>query len=441
MNFIRRDDVLSWGRVVRRPQHVASPRFGGELKRAFSAREAATVLPAGLHRSYGDSALNSDGLLISMAGLDRFIDFDPATGTLKAEAGVTLGEIMRRTIAHGFFPPVTPGTRFVTLGGAIANDVHGKNHHRAGTFGRHVSSIKLVRHDGEAVLSPSLDGNSLFEATIGGLGLTGIIEWAEIKLQPVASSFLDAALIPYGSLTEFWDVAEAASISHEHTVAWIDCTAKGRRSGRGIFSQANWSAAGALIAHEEAQRFRMPPKVPGGLLNRLTVKAFNAAYYALQKRKAGALHQHYSQFFHPLDGVANWNRLYGRKGFWQYQCAVPQHSMKDAIACLLKEIALSGQGSFLAVLKTFGPLPSPGMLSFPMEGATLALDFPNRGEATLKLFSKLDAIVSEAGGRLYAAKDGRIPKKMWAEGYPELQRFIAHTDSRFTSDFWRRVAP
>jgi L-gulonolactone oxidase len=441
MNFVQRDDALTWGRVIRRPQRVASPRFKDELPQLVVAQAQETVLPIGLQRSYGDSALNSEGRLISMTGLDRFIALDAESGILRAEAGVALGEIMRRVVPRGFFLPVTPGTRFVTLGGAIANDVHGKNHHRAGTFGRHVTAFSLLRHDGKAIVTPTENGNGLFEATIGGLGLSGLIEWAEIRLLPVKSSFLDVDLIAYGGLSEFWDIAEASINTHEHTVAWIDCTARGRSAGRGIFSRGNWSADGGLTVHSGRQRLGVPAAAPNRLLNWLTVKLFNEAYYAAQKRKAGALRQHYSQFFHPLDGVANWNRLYGAGGFWQYQCVVPPGAMKDAIAALLAKIASSGQGSFLAVLKTCGALPSPGMLSFPMEGATLALDFPNRGAETLKLFSTLDAIVREAGGRLYAAKDGRIPKEMWAAGYPELGRFLTHTDPYFSSDFWRRVAP
>jgi L-gulonolactone oxidase len=442
MSFTVRHDALSWGRVVRRPQRVASPRFRDDVVRALSTPQAETILPVGMQRSYGDSVLNSGGSVISMAGLDRFMALDLETGRLQAEAGVTLGEIMRRVVPLGFFPPVTPGTRFVTLGGAIANDVHGKNHHPAGTFGRHVLSLGLLRHGcEETVIATPGNSGGLFEATIGGLGLTGLIEWAEIELQPIKSSFLDAEIIPYGHLSEFWDLAAASTASHEHTVAWIDCATRGRHEGRGIFSRANWSSDGHLSVHNDRKRLTVPADAPSGLLNRLTVRAFNEVYNAAQKRKAGALRQHYSQFFHPLDSIAHWNRLYGRSGMWQYQCAVPPHSMQDAVSALLAAINASGQGSFLSVLKTFGPLGSPGLLSFPMEGATLALDFPNRGEQTLKLFSRLDAIVREAGGRLYAAKDGRIPKEMWRDGYPELTRFVSHVDPFFASDFWRRVAP
>ncbi len=441
MSFTRRDDSLTWGRAVRRPQFVAAPSFKEDIPGLIRAANGGTVLPVGLQRSYGDSALNSEGRLLAMPGSSRFIAFDPQTGVLRAEAGATLGEIMRRLVPLGFFPAVTPGTRFVTLGGAFANDVHGKNHHGAGTFGCHVSAFGLVRGDGEAIEVRAGSGNGLFEATAGGLGLTGVIEWAEVRLDRIESSFLDTEIIPYGTLDEFWHIAEASCHSHEHTVAWIDCTARGHNAGRGIFSRANWSREGPLEPHGERQGLSVPFDAPGALLNRLTVGLFNRLYGAAQKRKAGPLRQHYSQFFHPLDSIGSWNRLYGRRGFYQYQCVVPPPVMKDAIPALLNEIAASGQGSFLAVLKTCGPRPSPGMLSFPMEGATLALDFPNRGDRTLKLFARLDKIVAEAGGRLYAAKDGRIPKAMWAAGYPALERFLPHVDPKFSSDFWRRVAP
>ncbi len=441
MTFYPRDDVLSWGRITRRKQRVAFPRFRQNLRELLANQGSGTVLPVGLHRSYGDSVLNSEGRIISMAGIDRFMALNTATGILRAEAGVTLGEIMRRVVSLGFFLPVTPGTRSVTVGGAIANDVHGKNHHRAGTFGRHVLSFGLLRHRGESVTATAENSDGLFGATIGGLGLTGIIEWAEINLQPIKSSFLDVDIIPYGSLSEFWDIADASNGTHEHTVGWIDCTTTRGRSGRGIFSRANWSYEGGLVVHDDDKRVDIPFDAPNGFLNRLTVSVFSQLYHAAQTRKAGSLRQHYSRFFHPLDGIANWNRLYGRKGFWQYQCVIPKQWMKEAIAELLGAIIESGQASFLTVLKTFGGLASPGFLSFPMEGATLALDFRNRGEGTLALFERLDAIVREAKGRLYAAKDGRIPKDMWTTGYPELERYLPYADPSFSSDFWRRVQP
>jgi len=436
--YVLRSDAMSWGRVVRTPQHVASPRFRDALPALVAARPA-TVLPVGCQRSYGDSALNSGGGLVAMTGMDRFIAIDAKAGTLRAEAGVTLAEIARRTVPLGFFVPVMPGTGVVTLGGAIANDVHGKNHHRAGTFGRHVRRLGLLRGDGSRIEAGPDVNVELFAATVGGLGLTGIIEWAEIDLLPVRGGWLDVERVPFDNLDGFWPLAEASVLSHENTVSWIDATANGRRSGSGIFIRANWRPDAEPVP--EGGTRSVPCEAPGWLLNGTVMGAFNRLYDFAQRRKASPLRESYAAFFNPLDGIAHWNRLYGRSGLWQYQCVVPPSAMKDAVAAMLAEIVRSGLGSVLAVLKTFGAVPSPGLLSFPMEGATLTLDFPNSGEDVLHLFARFDALVREAGGRLYAAKDGRMPKEMWAAGYPELPRFTPHIDPAFASDFWRRVAP
>lgn len=441
MTFSQRRDALSWGRINRSVQNVAAPSSREHLDAVIADKRFATVLPVGMRRSYGDSVLNSNGGIVEMSALNTLIDLDVASGRLKAEAGVTLDAILRTVVPRGYFVPVTPGTRYVTLGGAIANDVHGKNHHRAGSFGNHVLRLGLLRSDGSRIEIGPDDKSGLFSATVGGLGLTGIIEWADIRLQPIRNSYLDIEILPFTSLAEFWTLAEESTASHEHTVAWIDCTAKGRNGGRGIFSRGNWSAEGDLSAHSTARPLNIPMDAPSWLLNPVTVGLFNRIYYAGQKRKAGELRQHYAKYFYPLDAVTNWNRLYSRRGFWQYQCVIPKSSMREATSVLLGEIAESGQGSFLAVLKTFGEVPSVGYLSFPHAGATLALDFPNKGKATLQLFARLDEIVREAGGRLYAAKDGRIPRNMWSLGYPELERFTEHLDPGLASDFWRRVAP
>lgn len=441
MSYVLRNNALSWGRVVRTPQRIASPRFRQDLIALLAEQREASILPVGLQRSYGDSALNSDGGLISMVGLNRFVAFDVSAKQLRAEAGATLSDLLRIIVPHGLFVPVTPGTRFVTLGGAIANDVHGKNHHRAGTIGRYVTKIGLLRSDGSRLeIGPDINSD-LFAATIGGLGLTGIIEWAELSLALIESSQLDVEIVPYGNLSEFWQLAAESNEMYEHTVAWIDYAAKGRSFGRGIFSRANWSREGPLVPHDDRQRLSVPIEAPSGLLNSTTINLFNRFYYANQKRKAGVQCQHYAPFFYPLDSIADWNRLYGRRGFWQYQCVVPRQTMKDGIDAIVNEITRCTQGAFLGVLKTCGNLRSPGLLSFPMDGATLALDFQNCGERTLKLFSRLDTIVRDANGRLYAAKDGRIPKDMWLAGYPNLKRFVPHIDPAMASDFWRRVAP
>ena len=439
---IETDAILSWGRALR-AQHIAfAPSWRDELaatlREAAAARPGRGMLPVGLARSYGDSNLNPDGAVVLTPALDRLISFDPATRLLRAEAGTSLAAMLDWLVPRGWFLPVTPGTRHVTLGGAVANDVHGKNHHGAGTFGRWVRAIGLLRSDGsEQVLRP---GDELFAATVGGLGLTGLITWVEVELMPIASSMIEAEDEVFENLDGFFRIA-AASEGWDYTVAWVDCLARGKALGRGIFSRGRHAAAGELRARSPSRLLRVPLDAPGFALNRVSVGAFNALYLALGRRRAGRLRTvPYLPFFYPLDGIAAWNRLYGRAGFFQYQCVVPPDAAPGAIREMLQEIAAAGQGSFLAVLKTFGGLASPGLLSFPMPGTTLALDFPNRGAATLGLLARLDAIVRAARGRLYPAKDGRIPPDMFRTGYPDWERLARAMDPRFSSAFWRRVS-
>jgi L-gulonolactone oxidase len=436
--FVERTDILSWGRVARRPQRMARPRFRDELPSLVGDAGAASKLPIGLRRSYGDSCLNGAGALIDMCGLDRFISFDAKNGILRAEAGVSFSDILRFAVPKGWFVPTTPGTRFVTLGGALANDVHGKNHHGAGSIGRHVPSFGLFRSDrGRLTVTPQSEP-ALFSSTLGGLGLTGVIEWVELQLVRIGGAYLDVETLPYDRLDAFWALADESVNSHEHTVAWIDCTSGGENYGRGIFSRANWIADGVYDVHDDHSRRRIPIEAPSFALNRLTVGALNCAYHRLNSAKAGKSRKHYAPFFYPLDALRDWNRLYGRRGMLQYQCVIPRDNQRDAIGALLKAIAASGQASFLAVLKTFGDLLSPGLLSFPRAGATLALDFPFRGDVTLTLMARLDAIVGEAGGALYPAKDGRMPPEMFRSSFPRWQQLVK--DPAMNSDFWRRVA-
>lgn len=435
--FTPRDDIRSFGRVTQRPQFIARPQFRGELPALLASAARPSKLAVGLRRSYGDSCLDSEGALIETRGLDRFIRFDAATGVLRAEAGVSLSEILRLVVPQGWFLPTTPGTRFVTLGGALANDVHGKNHHRAGAFGRHVRAFSLLRSDRgrcEVTLQSEAD---LFCSTIGGLGLTGIIEWVELQLTRIGGAFLDVETLPFDRLDDFWPLAEASAQRFEHTVAWIDCTTRGESFGRGIFSGANWRGDGAFDPHDDAIHKRIPLDAPGFALNRLSVGAFNALYFRRGRAAAGASRAHYASYFYPLDALADWNRLYGARGMMQYQCVIPHGCAREATRALLDVITASGQASFLAVLKTFGELRSPGLLSFPRAGATLALDFPFRGERTLKLMARLDDIVSEAKGALYPAKDGRMSADMFRRSFPRWAELA--TDPAMSSDFWARV--
>jgi len=374
--------------------------------------------------------------MIDMTGLNRFIHFDRAAGRLIAEAGASFDDILKLIVPAGFFLPVTPGTKYVTLGGAIANDVHGKNHHSAGTIGRWIRQLQLLRSDGTSHSLTPDDPTGLFNATIGGLGLTGLITSAEIELIPITSSDLDVEAIPFENVSEFLQLSAGSEQTHAYTVAWVDCLGVRGRIGRGVFTRARHSDTGVLKVHAPP-RLTVPVEAPSFCLNRYTLFGFNNAYRftsTLSRRKTA----HYDPFFYPLDAIGQWNLLYGRKGFFQYQCVVPPAEAEPALTDMLRAIAASGEGSFLSVLKTFGSAASPGLLSFPMEGATLAMDFPNRA-TTPALFSRLDDIVRNAGGRLYPAKDGRISADMYKAGYPNLERFKPHMDPGFSSSFSRRV--
>lgn len=396
-------------------------------------------LAYGLGRSYGDSNLNPEAALIETRRLDRFIAFDPRAGTLRAGAGVSLDEILRLIVPHGYFLPTTPGTRYVTLGGAIANDVHGKNHHSAGSFGNHVCAMRMVRSDRGVIEIGRYTEPELFKATIGGLGLTGIILEAEIRLDPIKSSRIEQRTEPLANVDHFFDLAETRAVEHEHTVAWIDCTASGGRLGQGVFSSGDWAESGGLVAHRAKTGPAVPVDLPGFALNPLTLKSFNALYRRRQLMKPAEANVHYSSFFHPLDTIRGWNRLYGGRGFYQYQAVVPFTTAREATRAMLERISVSGQGSFLAVLKTFGAKLSPGLISFPMPGATLALDFANSGERTLALMADLDSVVADAGGRLYPAKDGRVSASMFKSGYPAWETLEHQRDPAISSAFWQRV--
>jgi L-gulonolactone oxidase len=433
------DNVVSWGRVMRAKHQVAKPAFVDELPGLLSEfTPAEPGLAIGLRRSYGDTNLNPGGRLIDMTGLDRLIGFDRDTGVMRGEAGVSLSQCLQVLVPHGCFLPTTPGTRFVTLGGAVANDVHGKNHHSKGSFGNWVRKLGLRRTDGSVhEVGP---GDPLFHATVGGLGLTGVIEWVEFQAVGIPSAYVDAEDISFRNVGEYFDLMAAKKDLYEHTVCWIDCLAGGEALGRGIFSGGNWSGSGGYAPHQEEPKKKMPIDAPGFALNPLSVTAFNTLRNGLKSTFAGRYHPHYEPFWYPLDGIANWNRLYGRNGFYQYQCVIPPGSAREAITDLLKTIAKSGQASFLAVLKDMGPVESLGLLSFPMEGTTLALDFPNKGEKTTKLMADLDRIVLAAGGRLYPAKDGRIPADVFRAGFPRWKDFSAHIDPGLSSAFWKRIS-
>lgn len=423
----------SWGRW---PAHRAAREITiVDRSRALPAAGSRGMLAHGLGRSYGDVGLNEDGTLLMTRGLDRFIAFDRRLGVLRAEAGVSLDEILQLAVPVGWFVPVSPGTRFVTLGGAVANDVHGKNHYRAGSFGCHVRAFELLRSDGTRFVCTPSEHVEWFAATIGGLGLTGFMTWIEIQLTPIASPNLWVVNRRFRDLSHYWDVDAELGTRHAYSVAWVDCLGR----GRGIYSAADFSGSLAEPRPHRARRRRMPIDPPFSLINGFSLRALNTAYYHRPIAAEGL--QHLQSFFYPLDAIHDWNRVYGRRGFHQYQCVLPRDAMRTAAGELFDSIGRSDQGSILAVLKIFGARPSPGMLSFPRPGATLALDFPHRGERTLKLFRELDAIVAGAGGALYPAKDGRMPAALFRSSFPKFEAFTRFVDPAFSSSLWRRVAP
>lgn len=430
--------VASWGRLpIDGPGRTVEEDWRFEELPVIA--EDDTLLAYGSGRSYGDSCINSQGSHISTRKLDRFISFDREQGLLHCESGLTLDEILQIIVPAGWFLPVVPGTRFITLGGAIANDVHGKNHHRAGSFGCHVRSLQLLRSDrSRPVCTPSVN-KELFGATIGGLGLTGLITRAEIRLIPISSCEMVTENLTFSSVSEFLDIS-TGSADWEYSVAWIDSFARNGQVGRGIFSRAKHAEVPSGL-QPKTRRLGVPFAPPFSLINKYTVDYFNRAYYAVNRSKKGQRYSHYQPFFFPLDGIANWNRIYGSSGFYQYQCVIPSESGQDAVQQLLNDVHHSGEGSFLAVLKAFGGIRSPGLLSFPRPGLTLALDFPNRGEKTRHLLDMLDKTVERAGGALYSAKDARMSPALFATGYPRVDEFMSQLDPAFSSAFWRRVRP
>ena len=432
------EQLYSWGRYPKTPQNSHACYWRSECPELLNSLSAkyGTTLAFGNGRSYGDSCLAVSDEVLHMRSLNRFIQHDWENGCLRAEAGVTLGEILTISIPQGWFLSVTPGTQFVSLGGAIANDVHGKNHHLRGTFGNHVLRFGMVRHGEELTCSPS-EHPELYAATIGGLGLTGVIIWAEIQLMPIRSSQINSSTIRFENLTEFFSLSAELDHQHEYSVAWIDCLAKGENVGRGVFVVGDHAKYGTLDVYERV-KLNVPLTSPVSLINNLTLSIFNKIYWNIHTAQPTHKRGSYDPFFYPLDGILHWNRLYGHKGFQQYQCVIPDAEAARAIHELLEVVANSGQGSFLAVLKRCGDIVSPGLLSFPLPGTSLALDFPQKA-ALAPLFARLDAIVSAAGGRLYPAKDAHMSNHDFRRAYPAWEQLEALRDPALNSRLWSRV--
>jgi FAD/FMN-containing dehydrogenase len=438
--------ISDWGNYPVIEADVSGFDTADQLRRKLE--RPGEVIAFGNGRSYGDASLQENILLTRR--FNKFLSFNEETGELCCQSGVLLSEILEVFVPRGWFLPVTPGTKFITVGGAIAADVHGKNHHVDGSFGQHVRSMEIMRNDGSVVACSPSDKADFFKITVGGMGLTGIILNATFRLRKIESAYIREETVRAANLDEIMDCFETSS-QWSYSVAWIDCLAKGDALGRSIMMRGEHMTAAELVnpSHKAAPlrpkrglQLDVPIMFPDFALNPLTMKAFNVAYY--NKCRPGT-HSHvvdYNRFFYPLDAIGNWNRIYGKRGFTQYQFVIPKEAGREGMRKILTRITDSGLGSFLAVLKLFGEQES--FMSFPMAGYTLALDFPISLKA-MDLFKELDAMVADYGGRLYLAKDSRMDAAMFERTYPNADAFreavslLNEGETRFASLQSKRI--
>ncbi len=444
-----RHGILSgWGRYPLSESDLYRPEKLDEL-RAIVAGNGASLIPRGAGRAYGDAALNEQNRVVDLQRLNRMLSFDAESGLLRCEAGVTIADLIEVFMPRGFFPPVSPGTRFVTLGGSIAADVHGKNHHRDSSLAAHVTNFDLMLASGEVKRCSREENANLFWATVGGMGLTGVILELELRMRRIDSAYLRGELIRAANIDAAIEAFERTDSQYGYSVAWIDCASGHGALGRSILSVGDFAARGTLPAKLAQEPLRIKPKVhtavpfdlPGIALNSLTVRAFNAAYYAFHRESRAGTIFDWDSFFYPLDSIRDWNRIYGKRGFVQYQCVWPPAESRAGLVETLETISRSRRASFLAVLKKFGA--QQGMLSFPMPGYTLALDFPV-GYGLFEFLDSLDAMVLRRGGRVYLAKDARLGPETVRAMYPNLARWqevkaAADPEGRFSSNLSRRL--
>ncbi|MER7206864.1 FAD-binding oxidoreductase [Streptosporangium sp. NPDC000239] len=436
--------LTGWGRTAPTVARVARPRSPQEVADLVRRASDRGVAPRGLGRAYGDAAQNAGGLVLDCTSLTSWF-LDESTGLVTAGAGLSLHDLMTALVPKGWFVPVTPGTRHVTVGGAVAADVHGKNHHVDSSFGAHVRSLTLVTADGGSrTVTPA---DELFWATVGGMGLTGVIVEAVFQCVPIETSRVRVDVERTRDLEHTLETMTATDDRYRYTVAWIDLLASGARMGRSVLTRGDHASRAELprgtepLAFAPRTRLKAPPWAPNGMLNPLTVRAFNEAWYR-KSRPATGLIQEIGPFFHPLDFVEGWNRVYGSNGFVQYQFVVP-FGEEATLRRIVSRLSAEGVVSFLTVLKRFGP-GTPGMLSFPMPGWTLALDIPAGRAGLARLLREFDGWVMEAGGRLYLAKDSRMSARSLAAMYPRLDewrkiREEADPAGVFRSDLARRL--
>jgi len=406
MGFHKRK-ITNWGNYPRVTANVSEPEFADDLQN--SVRDVPTVIARGNGRCYGDASLNDN--VVSMTKFNKLLDFDDKNGLVTCQAGALLDQVIELVVPRGFFLSVTPGTKFVTVGGAIAADVHGKNHHAEGCFSNYVEWLKLMTAEGTVVTCSRSENSQLFWATVGGMGLTGVITEACFRVKPIESAFIRLESIKTSCLEETMELFDSSQ-RWTYSVAWIDCFQTGDNRGRSILMRGEHATVSDLtepqkrspLSLDKRRSKSVPFDFPGFALNRLSVKAFNTAYYGKQLGRMKRAIVDYDSFFYPLDSIQEWNRIYGKKGFTQYQLALPLDSSRKGLLEILDAIQDSGQGSFLAVLKLFGERNPLAFNSFPIQGYTLALDFKIQKDLP-DLIARLDSLVMKFGGRVYLAKD------------------------------------
>lgn len=422
--------LSSWGNIVNTTLSQQRPTGRDDIHLRGESN-----LPGGFRRSYGTSCLPPEGgTLYRMTRMRRLLEFDREQGVIDVESGISLKELLQIIIPAGWFLPVVPGTGNVSVGGAIANDIHGKNHHKVGSFGNHITSLTLLRSDGVVMsCSESIDPD-MFRATIGGMGLTGIILTARIRLIPIQSSWLEMESHRFTQMADCLQLFQQKQENWDYLVAWLD----GFNMERGHFRCGRFSSDGRLDVYDKTCRLRIPFALPDFTLNRPVMRLLNALYFHKQRRAVDASLCHYHGFFHPLDSIENWNLCYGRKGFRQYQFVVPANTAEETLQAVFDLLRKGNISPYLCVLKVMGNSKPKGLLSFPSEGVTLAMDFKETKNLTT-LFSQLDVIIEAAGGRLYPAKDSRIPAAFYQRSYPEWEKFHSHADPAMMSQFWQSV--
>lgn len=450
----RHDLLTSWGRFPMVESRVSRPEKREGLEGHIHGSDGEvgeTLLARGAGRSYGDAALLEDGGTTVLTGrMDRMLGFDPTSGVLRAEAGVRLREILETFVPRGWFLPVTPGTKEVTLGGAVAFDVHGKNHHRDGGISNFVREIELLTAGGETVTCGPNQREGLFWATVSGAGLTGIITEVALELRPIETAYVTERTLKAKNLEDAFYLFEEHEPDYPYSVAWIDCLASGDRLGRSHLMFGRHATPDQLSAKQRRNPLgytpnhltRLPFDLPEGVLNEWTVKAFNQLFYARQRSRDRTHVVGIDPFFYPLDAIGDWNRMYGESGFTQFQCALPMDESYDGLEEILDAVQKSGLASFLAVLKRLGG-PDGGMMTFPMSGYTLALDIPRR-DGIEELVRSLHAITARRGGRVYLAKDAYLRPDTFREMYPALEEWLevkrrVDPENRFTSEQARRL--